>query len=79
MKLTEEQAAAELEGVGRESPVEGLRDEMGASPPGLAPKGQLPKSFQDSSESSQVAAAAPPLEDGKEAPEGGGPRSTVKT
>ncbi|XP_054437973.1 coiled-coil domain-containing protein 149 isoform X1 [Pteronotus mesoamericanus] len=79
MKLTEEQAAAEPEGVGGESPVEGLRDEMGPSPRGLASVRLLPKSCQDSSESSQPVAQAPTLEDGKEAAEGSGPRSTVKT
>ncbi|KAF6129163.1 coiled-coil domain containing 149 [Phyllostomus discolor] len=77
--LTEEQAAAEREGVGGESPQEGLRDEMGPSSPGLASKGLLPKSCQDSSESSQPEAQAATLEDGKETAEGGGPRSTVNT
>ncbi|XP_028363789.1 coiled-coil domain-containing protein 149 isoform X2 [Phyllostomus discolor] len=77
--LTEEQAAAEREGVGGESPQEGLRDKMGPSSPGLASKGLLPKSCQDSSESSQPEAQAATLEDGKETAEGGGPRSTVNT
>ena len=79
MQLTEEQAAAEPEGVGGESPVEGLRDGRGPSPLGLASKGLFPKSCQDSSESSQPAAQASTLEDGKETAEGDGPRSTVKT
>lgn len=77
--LTEEPAAAELEAVGAESPVEGLRDGMGPSSPGLASEGLLPKSCQDSSESSQVEAQAATLEDGQEAAEGGGPRSAVTT
>lgn len=79
MQLREEQAAVEPEGVGGDSPLESLPDEVGPSPPGLASKGQLPNSCQDSAESSQPAAEAPTLEDGKETAEGGGPRSTVKT
>ncbi|KAM7157415.1 coiled-coil domain-containing protein 149 isoform 1-T1 [Molossus nigricans] len=79
MHLTEEQAAVEPEGVGGDSPLESLRAEAGPSPPGLASKGQLPNSCQDSSESSQPAAEAATLEDGEETHEGGGPRSTMKT
>uniref|UniRef100_A0A8C4LQB5 Coiled-coil domain containing 149 n=1 Tax=Equus asinus TaxID=9793 RepID=A0A8C4LQB5_EQUAS len=79
MKLTEEQAAAEPEGVKRGSPMEGQREEMRPSPLGLASKGECLKSCQDSSESSQPAAKASTLEDGKETPEGGGTGSVVKT
>lgn len=76
---TEEQAAAELEGVRGESPVEDLRDGVGPSSPRPASEGLLPKSCQDSSECRQPAAQAATLEDGKETAEGGGPRSTVNT
>ncbi|XP_059779233.1 LOW QUALITY PROTEIN: coiled-coil domain-containing protein 149 [Balaenoptera ricei] len=79
VKPTEEQAAAKPEGVTRESPVESRRDEMGPSPPGLAASGSCPKPCPDSAESSQPAAEAPTLEDGKEAPESGGRRNTMKT
>uniref|UniRef100_A0A3Q2LTA4 Coiled-coil domain containing 149 n=1 Tax=Equus caballus TaxID=9796 RepID=A0A3Q2LTA4_HORSE len=79
MKLTEEQAAAEPEGVKRGSPMEGQREEMRPSPLGLASKGECLKSCQDSFESSQPAAKASTLEDGKETPEGGGTGSVVKT
>lgn len=79
MKLTEEQAAADPEGVGRESPEEGQGHEMGPSPSSLASKGELPKSCQDSFESSQPEAEASTLEDGKESPENGDPRSAMKT
>nr|XP_019599469.1 PREDICTED: coiled-coil domain-containing protein 149 isoform X3 [Rhinolophus sinicus] len=79
MKLTEEQAAAEPEGDGRESPVAGHRNEIGLSRLGLASKGELPKSCQDSCESSQPEAKASTMENGKETPEGGGPQSTLKT
>nr|KAF6430870.1 coiled-coil domain containing 149 [Rousettus aegyptiacus] len=79
MKLTEEQAAADPEGVGRESPVEGQGHETGPSPLSLASKGELPKSCQDSFESSQPEAEASTLEDGKESPESGDPRSAMTT
>lgn len=79
MKLTEEQAAADPEGVGRESPVEGQGPETGPSPLSLASKGELPKSCQDSFESSQPEAEASTLEDGKESPERGDPRSAMTT
>lgn len=79
MKLTEAQAAAEPEGDGRESPVAGQRDEIGLSRLGLASKGELPKSCQDSFESSQPEAKASTMENGKETPEGGGPQSALKT
>ncbi|KAB0399678.1 hypothetical protein E2I00_002175 [Balaenoptera physalus] len=69
VKPTEEQAAAKPEGVTRESPVESRRDEMGPSPPGLAASGSCPKPCPDSAESSQPAAEAPTLEDGKERPQ----------
>nr|XP_019783962.1 coiled-coil domain-containing protein 149 isoform X1 [Tursiops truncatus] len=68
VKLAEEQAAAKPEGVTREGPVESRRDEMGPSPPDLAAKGSCPKPCPDSAESSQRAAEAPTLEDGKERP-----------
>lgn len=76
MTLMEEQAAAEPGGVGGDSPLEGLRDGRGS---GLASGGPLPRCCQDSSESSQPAPEAATLEDGKEPPEAGGPRSTMKT
>ncbi|XP_066136052.1 coiled-coil domain-containing protein 149 isoform X2 [Saccopteryx bilineata] len=79
MTLTEEQAAAEPAGGGRESPTEGLRDEAGPTPPSLASRGPLLKSPQGASEPSQPSAEAAPLEGGKETPEGAGPRSTVQT
>uniref|UniRef100_A0A8B9XL15 Coiled-coil domain containing 149 n=1 Tax=Bos mutus grunniens TaxID=30521 RepID=A0A8B9XL15_BOSMU len=80
MKLTEEQAAAGPEGVRRESPVEGQREEMGPSPPGLTADGPCPKTCRDSSESSQPEAKVSTLEDDKDTAEGGGgTRSTVKT
>ncbi|KAF5926983.1 hypothetical protein HPG69_001616 [Diceros bicornis minor] len=79
MKLTEEQAAAEPEGVRRGSPVEGQRKEMRPPLPGPASEGECPKSCQDSFESSQPVAQASTLEDGKETTEGGGTRSVVKT
>ncbi|XP_008591841.1 PREDICTED: coiled-coil domain-containing protein 149 [Galeopterus variegatus] len=77
IKLTKEQAAAELEGVRRESPMAGQRRETGPSPPYLASKGQLPKRCPDSFESSQPEAST--LEDGEGIPGQGGPRSAVKT
>ncbi|KAM8801362.1 coiled-coil domain-containing protein 149 isoform 2-T2 [Rhynchonycteris naso] len=79
MKLTEEPAPAEPAGGGRESPAEGLLDEARPTPPSLASGGQLPKSRQDTSESSQPSAEASPLEDSEETPEGGGPSGMVKT
>ncbi|KAL4679942.1 hypothetical protein H8957_007503 [Semnopithecus entellus] len=79
IKLTKEQAAAELEEVRRERPMEGQRSEMGPAPPGLAIQGELPRSHLDSIEASQPAAEASTLEDGKGIPEGRGTRSTVKT
>ncbi|XP_057584129.1 LOW QUALITY PROTEIN: coiled-coil domain-containing protein 149 [Hippopotamus amphibius kiboko] len=79
VKLTEEQAAAAPEAVTRERPAESQRDEMGPSPPGLTADGSCPKPCPDSSESSQPAAKATTLEDGKERPEGGGTGSTMKT
>uniref|UniRef100_A0A7N9D4C7 Coiled-coil domain containing 149 n=1 Tax=Macaca fascicularis TaxID=9541 RepID=A0A7N9D4C7_MACFA len=79
IKLTKEQAAAELEEVRRESPMEGQRSETGPAPPGLAIQGQLPRSHLDSIEASQPAAEASTPEDGKGIPEGRGTRSTVKT
>lgn len=79
MKLTEAQAAAEPEGDGRESPVADQRNEIGLSRLGLASKGELPKSCQDSFESSQPEAKASAMENGKETPEGGGPQSALKT
>ncbi|NP_001382202.1 coiled-coil domain-containing protein 149 isoform 3 [Homo sapiens] len=79
IKLTKEQAAAELEEVRRESPIEGQRSETGPAPPGLAIQGELPKSHLDSFEASRPAAKASTPEDGKGIPEGGGMRSTVKT
>ncbi|XP_061275793.1 coiled-coil domain-containing protein 149 isoform X2 [Bos javanicus] len=80
VKLTEEQAAAGPEGVRRESPVEGQREEMGPSPPGLTADGPCPKTCRDSSESSQPEAKVSTLEDDKDTAEGGGgTRSTVKT
>ncbi|XP_068831220.1 coiled-coil domain-containing protein 149 [Capricornis sumatraensis] len=80
VKLTEEQAAAGPEGVRRESPVEGQREEMGPSPPGLTADGPCPKPCQDSSESSQPEAEVSTLEDDEDTAEGGGgTRSAVKT
>lgn len=79
MKLTEEQAAVDPEGVGRESPVESQRNEIGPSLLGPASKAELPKPCQDPFESSQPEAEASTMENGKETQEGGGPRSTVKT
>lgn len=79
VKLTEEQAATEPEGVRQESAVEGPRDERGPSPPGSAAKGPCAKLCQDSAESSLPSAEASALEDGREMPEGGGMRSTTKT
>ncbi|KAK2503776.1 hypothetical protein MC885_007594 [Smutsia gigantea] len=70
VQLTEEQAAAELEGVRRGRPAEGQRNA----------KGECPSAGQDSLESSQPAAKASTLEDdGKETPEGGGTRCATKT
>ncbi|XP_037386677.1 coiled-coil domain-containing protein 149 isoform X2 [Talpa occidentalis] len=77
MKLTEEQAVAESEGVRRENLVDSERSKMGCPPPGLASKGGPPKSCQDPLESSQPAAEVSTLQDGQETLEGGG--STVKT
>ncbi|XP_008057645.1 coiled-coil domain-containing protein 149 isoform X1 [Carlito syrichta] len=79
IKLTKEQAAAELQEVRKESPLEGQRGETRPPPQGPASEGDLPKSHQDSSVSSQPAAEASTLEDGKGIPEGRGTRSTVKT
>ncbi|XP_011900698.1 PREDICTED: coiled-coil domain-containing protein 149 isoform X5 [Cercocebus atys] len=79
IKLTKEQAAAELEEVRRESPMEGQRSEMGPAPLGLAIQGELPRSHLDSIEASQPAAEASTPEDGKGIPEARGTRSTVKT
>ncbi|XP_017372584.1 coiled-coil domain-containing protein 149 isoform X1 [Cebus imitator] len=79
IKLTKEQAAAELEEVRRESPIEGQRSETGPAPQGLAAPGELTTSHLDSFEASQPAAEAPALEDGEGVPEGTGTRSTVKT
>ncbi|XP_023078816.1 coiled-coil domain-containing protein 149 isoform X2 [Piliocolobus tephrosceles] len=79
IKLTKEQAAAELEEVRRERPMEGQRSEMGPAPLGLAIQGELPRSHLDSIEASQPAAEASTPEDGKGIPEGRGTRSTVKT
>nr|XP_025743582.1 coiled-coil domain-containing protein 149 isoform X2 [Callorhinus ursinus] len=75
MRLTE----AEPEQVQRASPGEARRHELGTAPPGLASKGEAPKSCPGSFESSQLAAEASTLEDGKETPEGGGTGSAVKT
>ncbi|KAG8510313.1 Coiled-coil domain-containing protein 149, partial [Galemys pyrenaicus] len=77
MKVTEERAAAEPEGVRGENPVDSERSNMGSPPPGLASKGGPPKSCQDPFESSQPAAEASTLQDGQEAPEGRG--GSVKT
>ncbi|XP_078223545.1 coiled-coil domain-containing protein 149 isoform X2 [Callithrix jacchus] len=79
IKLTKEQAAAELEEVRRESPIEGHRSETRPALQGLAAQGKLPTSHLDSFETSQPAAEAPALEDGEEIPEGSGMRSTTKT
>ncbi|XP_039324438.1 coiled-coil domain-containing protein 149 isoform X2 [Saimiri boliviensis] len=78
IKLTKVQAAAELEEVGRESPIEGQRSETEPAPQGLAAQGGLPTSHLHS-EASQPAAEAPALEDGEGIPEGTGTRSAVKT
>lgn len=67
--LTEEQAAAELEGVRRGRPAEGR----------TSAKGECPGAGQDSLEASQPAAKASTLVDGKETPEGGGTRCATKT
>ncbi|XP_064440409.1 coiled-coil domain-containing protein 149 isoform X2 [Mirounga angustirostris] len=75
MRLTE----AEPEGVQRASPREARRHEMGTAPPGLASKGEAPKSCPGSFESSQAAAETSTPEDGKETPEGGGTGSALKT
>ena len=66
VKLTEEQAAADPEGVRRESPLEGQREEMGPSPPGLTPDGPCPKPCPDSSESRQPEAKVTTLADDKD-------------
>ncbi|OWK07062.1 CCDC149 [Cervus elaphus hippelaphus] len=80
VKLTEEQAAAGPEGVRRESPVEGQREEMGPSPQGLTTDGPCPKPCPDSSESRQPEAKVSTLADDKDTAEGGGGiRSTMKT
>lgn len=79
MTLTEEQAAAEPEGNGRQSPVVAQRNETGLSRLGLASEGELPKSCQDSFESSQPEAQASTVENGEETPEGGGPQKALKT
>nr|XP_020753258.1 coiled-coil domain-containing protein 149 isoform X6 [Odocoileus virginianus texanus] len=80
VKLTEEQAAAGPEGLRRESPVEGQREEMGPSPPGLTADGPCPRPCPDSSESRQPEAKVSTLTDDKDTAEGGGGiRSTVKT
>ncbi|XP_047574978.1 coiled-coil domain-containing protein 149 isoform X1 [Lutra lutra] len=75
MKLTE----AEPEVVRRASLGETQRNEPGTAPPGLASKGEVPKSCLGSFESSQAAVEASSVEDSKETPEGGGTRSAVKT
>ncbi|XP_032709871.1 coiled-coil domain-containing protein 149 isoform X1 [Lontra canadensis] len=75
MKLTE----AEPEAVRRASLGETQRHEPGTAPPGLASKGEVPKSCLGSFESSQAAVEASSPEDSKETPEGGGTRSAVKT
>ncbi|XP_036850585.2 coiled-coil domain-containing protein 149 isoform X1 [Manis javanica] len=69
VQLTEEQAAAELEGVRRGRPAEGR----------TSAKGECPGAGQDSLEASQPAAKASTLVDGKETPEGGGTRCATKT
>ncbi|XP_003793552.1 coiled-coil domain-containing protein 149 [Otolemur garnettii] len=79
IKLTKEQAAAELKEGRRQSPVEGQSSERGPSSPGLACSGESPKSQPDATESSQPEAEASTLEDGKGIPEGGGTRGTMKT
>ncbi|XP_020753254.2 coiled-coil domain-containing protein 149 isoform X2 [Odocoileus virginianus] len=80
VKLTEEQAAAGPEGLRRESPVEGQREEMGPFPPGLTADGLCPRPCPDSSESRQPEAKVSTLADDKDTAEGGGGlRSTVKT
>ncbi|XP_072801727.1 coiled-coil domain-containing protein 149 isoform X1 [Vicugna pacos] len=79
VKLTEEQEPTGPAGVGRESPLQGQRDEMGPPLPGLAANGACPKSCHNSSESSQPVAEASPPEDGKETPEVGSTRNTTKT
>lgn len=75
MKLTE----AEPEGLRRASPGEARSLETGTAPPGLASKGEAPKSRPGCSESSRAAAEASSPEDSKETPEGGGPRRAVNT
>uniref|UniRef100_H0VDE0 Coiled-coil domain containing 149 n=1 Tax=Cavia porcellus TaxID=10141 RepID=H0VDE0_CAVPO len=63
IKLTKEQAAAELEGVRRESPLEGSKSSSVGL--GLASNEELPKSLLDSLDPTQPAAEAAALEDSK--------------
>ncbi|XP_053433713.1 coiled-coil domain-containing protein 149 isoform X3 [Nycticebus coucang] len=79
IKLTQEQAAAGLKEGRRQSPLEGQSSERGPSSPGLACTGEPPKSQLDAPESSQPAAEASTLQDGKGIPEGGGTRGPMKT
>ncbi|XP_040342744.1 coiled-coil domain-containing protein 149 isoform X3 [Herpailurus yagouaroundi] len=78
-QLTEAQAEAEPEGARRAGPGEAPRNEMGTATPGLASRGEAPKSCQGPTEASQAAAEASAAEDSKETLEGAGRRSPVKT
>ncbi|XP_006899342.1 PREDICTED: coiled-coil domain-containing protein 149 [Elephantulus edwardii] len=80
MRLTKEQADAELEGDCREGLKKGQQDEPGPPLQGLASLGAHPKSCPDtSSEPSQPAPQDLRPEDAAGTPEGGGLRSAPKT
>ncbi|XP_069868841.1 coiled-coil domain-containing protein 149 isoform X4 [Dipodomys merriami] len=69
IKLTEEQAAAELDGVRRESPMEGQRSEPGPPTPGLAYHREGPRSLLGDLETAQPGMEASSRESREEIPE----------
>ncbi|XP_058156257.1 coiled-coil domain-containing protein 149 isoform X1 [Dasypus novemcinctus] len=79
IKVTTEQAAAELEGAKREGPRDGQGHEMGPSPLGPACRGKCPNPCPDPSESTQPATEESTLEDSKKGPEAEGTSSAVQT
>ncbi|KAM4854625.1 coiled-coil domain-containing protein 149 isoform 2-T2 [Thomomys bottae] len=78
IKLTEEQAAAELEGGRRESPMEGHGNEPGPPRPGLAYHRERPRSLLGGLESTQPMTEASFREDG-EGNQDGDTRPTQQT
>ncbi|XP_042530678.1 coiled-coil domain-containing protein 149 isoform X2 [Dipodomys spectabilis] len=69
IKLTEEQAAAGLDGVRRESPMEGQRSEPGPPTPGLAYHREGPRSLLGDLETAQPGMEASSRESREEIPE----------